>query len=239
MKYPNTDIYDKINWHRLKNLYKNNPNNDDINKILYAISSFRKYSIEMFKVILFDNFIETCYNEAGSTNLTSDLDFTYINLTYPSLSVIMMDLFYKIFNNIFNDESSNVFDMNYYICSTYIGEDCYTQNSKNIIAVKLINYGVTSDMIFYLYRLFNVCSNDDVRLYMGNSYDLSDTTIKSACDNNVCDCMGKSVLQTLDNFFIKKNISINDTNKVIYHLDFPLDCGFLEHQKYVVIVKIK
>ena len=242
IKYPNSTIYEKINWHRLKNIYKNNSNDLIIVKLLYAISSLRKLTMIIIKNILFDNFINSCYNEAGSTNLTSDLDFSYIDLSRPYLSVTMMDMFYKIVRSIYDDESCNVFDINYYICSSFFSAGCY----NNIIKPKpmeIINvtYGITLLMIQRLFNLFNICTESVFKefLNIGINEDLSDTSLRSVyfCQTNSCDISKHHLLKSLDKFFLEKTINTDGTDKTIYYLDFPeLDnIKFPDYKKYLLM----
>ena len=49
-----------------------------------------------------------------------------------NIIVVLMDVFNKIFVQIFGDISANVFDMNYYICSSFIND--FASRSVLVIA---------------------------------------------------------------------------------------------------------
>ena len=128
LKYPKSNTYDIINWSRLKYLYKDNSTDVEIIKLINAINFLRRISIDFLKKSIIYNFINECYTEAGSTNPTSDLDFSYINILNLVQSVYMMDIFYKIFYELFGGSSADVFDVNYYICSSILQQSCYNTN---------------------------------------------------------------------------------------------------------------
>ena len=238
IKYPGSTTYEKINWHRLKNMYKKHSTNIEIIKLLYAVSSLRKLTMIIIKEILFDNFVNPCYNEAGSTNLTSDLDFSYINISHPSLSVVSMDLFNKLIKSIYNDDPWNVFDINYYICSTFFSAECYDNPDNKKIELQKVNYGIDMKKIIRLYKLFNICTDDvfDEFLNIGKKNDLSDILLQKIylCNSTKCEKSidTELIIKTFDKFFIKKDVEINGVMKKIYYLDFPSIDSDVEYKNY-------
>ncbi len=179
MKYPGSDIYEPINWLRLKYIYKDNASDTNIINLIKGIGSLRRFVVSQLRDFIIENFTQGCYNESGSANATSDLDFTYINLLNPVLSVISMDVFYKIFSSIFGGSSADVFDTNYYICSTFIKDTCYSKSSDEKISIGTINYGIDYRKMSRINNLFNMCIS-----YIDEYYDLNISAIESAAGSN-------------------------------------------------------
>jgi hypothetical protein len=120
--------YDLIIWEELKTMFRENK----INKhTMIMIGAVRRKIIDMLvkKDHVFGDekieFNQNCYVEAGSNNPTSDLDFSLIHLKYPSKVPALMIRFYNDFYKMFGNFPDITFDTNYYICSTFIGEDCF------------------------------------------------------------------------------------------------------------------
>lgn len=69
-----------------------------------------------------------CYNAAGSTDLTSDLDFTYMTFVTPKNTVMTSLLnFYARFYAQFGNFSDVTFDTNFYITNTIMSTQCFAQ----------------------------------------------------------------------------------------------------------------
>ena len=221
LKYPKSNTYDIINWSRLKYLYKDNSTDVDIIKLINAINFLRRISIDFLKKSIIYNFINECYTEAGSTNPTSDLDFSYINILNLIQSVHMMDIFYKIFYELFGGTSADVFDVNYYICSSILQQSCYNANKiptsitrptvtttselfKNIIeSLTTINYGINDSIIDDIAKLFEMCDIIDCKIS-------SNSSTKTDCTNK------------LNQMFVYKEIyNVKGEKKNLYFLDFP------------------
>jgi hypothetical protein len=77
----------------------------------------------------------------GSTDYTSDLDFTYISLKYPKKVLEMMVSFYNKFYTLFNNFPDVTFDTNFYICSTYIGKKCFETNTLEYLKPLFVQQG--------------------------------------------------------------------------------------------------
>ena len=236
IKYPNSTTHEPINWSKLKDIYKNNSNDQNVIKLLTAVHSLRKITVGILKEFIIENFTQGCYNESGSNNLTSDIDFTYLNLINPKISVIMMDVFYKIIMALFKDDSADVFDTNYYICSSIIKETCYTQsqsqeNKPSIILP--INYGIDESKINRLNKLFNMCTggykkseqqnNDyyDLNISDSSEYIKYEQTNISCKQTTACNEKDINMIFKLDKIFTKKSISKGNAYENIYLLDFP------------------
>jgi hypothetical protein len=221
LKYPKSNTYDIINWSRLKYLFKDNSTNIEIIKLINAINFLRRISIDFLKKSIIYNFINECYTEAGSTNPTSDLDFSYINILNPIQSVYMMDIFYKIFYELFGGTSADVFDVNYYICSSILQQSCYNANKispsitrstltttselfKDIIeSLTTINYGISDLIIDDIAKLFEMCDIIDCKIS-------SNSSTKTDCTNK------------LSQMFVYKEVyNIKGEKKYLYFLDFP------------------
>ena len=93
-------------------------------------------------------FIKDCYQEFGSTNLISDLDFTYITYNQPNIVMDKLIKFYNIFEKIFGGTPDIIFDTNYYVCNTCISKECFSHISSEYIR-KLF---VLKENYYFLYN---------------------------------------------------------------------------------------
>lgn len=114
--------YVPIIWDKLKKLFKSGAENS-VN-IIKGIGGLRKIIITYMLNKEF-NIHKPCYIEFGSTNPTSDLDFTYVTYSNPSSVLDLMIKFYTKFYETFMNFPDVTFDTNFYICSTYISIDCF------------------------------------------------------------------------------------------------------------------
>ena len=219
--------YEPINWSKLKYLYKKNASTIEVINLLKGIGLLRAITVKYLKNVIISNFIQGCYNESGSTTLISDNDITYTTLQQPKLSVIMMDLFYKIFEQLFLDSSADVFDVNYYICSSIIKHSCYAAtNTGPIRIINQPNYNITYKKMNKLNRLFK-CNNDNISpISINNSLD------QTVCSNyKFCTHDQTLIKNPLDKIFKMKEMK-GETIYVLSYPDLPTDTASSTIKKY-------
>lgn len=90
-----------------------------------AVGELRKNAIT---ALLRDETRSPCYDAAGSTDLTSDLDFTYMTFLTPHNTVMTSLLtFYARFYAQFGNFSDVTFDTNFYMTNTIMRDACYDE----------------------------------------------------------------------------------------------------------------
>jgi hypothetical protein len=143
--------YQPILWSKLKEAFQNSKFGIDIS-IMKAIGALRKMTIDHFlkrdyekDSVEIDPFDDRCYTEIGSTDATSDLDFTYVDLMIKFYNEL-----YKVYLNFPND----TFDTNYYVSSAFISNDCYLQ-IKRTIRDLFIDYGHRKQYRRYYFKSEN------------------------------------------------------------------------------------
>lgn len=89
---------------------------------LKAVGDLRKNTIN---TMLREEVNSACYDAAGSTDLTSDLDFTYMTFQKPNNVMQTLLNFYAKFYRQFGNFSDVVFDTNFYVTNTVMTIPCY------------------------------------------------------------------------------------------------------------------
>lgn len=115
-----------INWEEYKAAYKTGV--VDLTTML-GLGGLRKLTIYIL-VHQQDKFTELkdCYQELGSTDPTSDLDFTLISFNEPMYTLQLMVRFYNTFQSLYGFYPDIVFDTNYYVCNTIVPSSCFVPN---------------------------------------------------------------------------------------------------------------
>lgn len=193
--YPNNNIKDinnvkNINWDILKELYINPtelPKSFDIKIMIGVIGLLRQFTVEILLEHI-DNILRTnnrgCFVNIGSTNPTSDLDFTYVDYNNPLYNPIKLYIFNKLFHKIYNDTSDNVFDTNFYITSAIIEKNCYDSINDNILIKNLFNK-ILNKNIYRLYFTGNDTNSKKYQLLdMINAFNTQNDYIKSLSKQN-------------------------------------------------------
>ena len=117
-----------IVWNELKSGFKDGSINRDE---MMAVNCLRRLTVMyLIKKLRLG---KKCYTELGSTTLTSDLDFTYVSYTNPSLVTERLIVFYKEFKKMYGNYPDVTFDTNYYISNAIVASDCFKSvRSKEI-----------------------------------------------------------------------------------------------------------
>ena len=108
-----------IVWEQLKHLFESKTIGIDE---MEAVGRLRRATVNAMLKAQIDN---PCYSEAGSTDPTSDLDFSFVTYVTPSNMLVMLLNFYEKFYYRFGNFSDVTFDTNYYICTTIINAACW------------------------------------------------------------------------------------------------------------------
>lgn len=137
----NDKKYVKFNWNEIKDQFKNGKLLVDQMK---AIGWLRRLTVRY----LLKDIDRECYTELGSTDSTSDFDFTYVSYTNPIGVVEKMINFYREFYKLYKELPYSAFDTNFYICNTYITKKCYDQNVNK---GNLDNLFVANNSMYRLY----------------------------------------------------------------------------------------
>jgi hypothetical protein len=140
-KYDDNDTSDIV-WKKLKKNFENNLISVDVMK---GIGGLRKMTVQYLLheggTKINTKIYDECYVELGSTNPTSDLDFTYISFNEPSKVLDLMIIFYNEFNKIFGNYPDVTFDTNFYICNTFIKSECFKTITNNNIKQLFVDDG--------------------------------------------------------------------------------------------------
>jgi hypothetical protein len=140
---------ENINWIELKELFKKGQIEP---KVLVVVGKLRR---KMLNIVLNElNIIKNCYYEFGSLDLTSDLDFTYVNYNNLEENVKNLKLFYNKMKDIFGNYPDVVFDTNYYLTSSIIDINCYNEISNDRIR------SLFTEIRGKYYRLYGYINSD-------------------------------------------------------------------------------
>jgi hypothetical protein len=114
---------EQIEWSKYKEMFKENK--VDLQTML-GLGGLRKLTI-IILVKQQSKFheLQHCYQELGSTDPTSDLDFTLISFNEPMYTIELMIKFYNTFHSLYGAFPDVVFDTNYYVCNTVVPIKCF------------------------------------------------------------------------------------------------------------------
>ena len=164
--------YEPIEWTKLKEGFRRGTY--DVN-LLKGIGGLRKLTLTYFLKQL--NYNQSCYVELGSTDPTSDLDFTYIVLDDPKANLSRMAYLYNTFYRLYGNFPDITFDTNFYISSAYFSEQCFKFANDKLRDLFVFQGG---DKEFY--RLY----------YSGNNY----VNYKTV-DQDICFYVQQSYLEKI------------------------------------------
>lgn len=213
-KYDVPKEYDLIVWEELKTMFKENKIDEHTMRMIGAI---RRKIIDLLvkKDHVFGDekieFNQNCYVEAGSNNPTSDLDFALIHLKYPSKVPVLMIRFYNDFYKMFGNFPDITFDTNYYICSTFIGEDCFKDTLDYIKPYfrKIVPYVRVEKRDEY----FEDKIPDNKNYFRLNNY-IKPTFV--SIDRNICLLIQKELLKSHNVSKKDKMIQLLKSSKLFY-----------------------
>jgi hypothetical protein len=213
-----TSLYVLINWDKLKRLFKTDLlKTDTMNgtDIMKGVGGLRK-AIVNYLINKSPSLIKECYMEFGSTDPTSDLDFTYVTYSHPEVVLKMMIDFYTEFHKIFGNFPDETFDTNFYICTTFVRGDCFSKVTNKKIKDLFIPVGGYQ-------KLYNFNDN-----------------IYKKIDRDLAFLVLQEHINGLDTHANKteKFKKLIQTSKLFYDILINIDKAQIEHNKLLLLLRL-
>lgn len=216
-----TPKYKPILWATLKEYFKNSSHGISIS-VMKGIGALRKMTIDhLLKRDLEeskkDPFDIRCYTEIGSTDATSDLDFTYVQFNNPSTVVDLMINFYNEFHKVFGNFPDDTFDTNYYVSSAFVSTKCFAQITGPIKEL-FVDYGH---------------AKNEYRRYYFKSTDSKYQNL----DRNICFAVQSHYLKSLDSSHHSNKVKHLIQASVIYYNLLSIYNTKLDNDKFMILTR--
>jgi len=239
IKYASESSSKLILWEDLKSKFKENSKDVTV-ETMKGIGILRRLTLNyLLKTI---NYNKDCYIEMGSTDLTSDLDFTYVYLAETKINVVeLLIIFYNKFYEMYQNFPDKTFDTNYYVTNTFVNKTCFskmddsfkhlfTEEFYDSIENNLDKESPAEYKIDQYQQLIGKKYNDVFRLYYKKNSEKYENV-----DRNICFMILKESLKTHDE---KDKLANLIRTATIFYNSLPLLKDGPDNNKAILFLRI-